>query len=132
MTVCDKIEIRIKRSKRGVFIRNDFKGLGSYRQVGRALQQMCYRGLLLRIGYGLYAKARRNRISNSLMVSSLGGPDGVLIEVLNRLNIPYELTGFSAAYVEGKTTQIPAYLEVKVKKRFTRRILIGARRFNTL
>lgn len=132
MTVCESIEIRIKRSRRDVFIRKDFNGLGSYRQVGRALQQMCYKGVLLRIGYGLYAKARRNRINNALMVASVGGPDGVMIEVLNRLGIPYELTGLSAAYVEGKNTQIPARLEVKVKKRFSRKLYIGARRFNTI
>lgn len=131
VTIYDHIEIRIKASRRDIFLRNDFKEFGSYRQVGRALQLMCSKGLLLKIGYGLYAKARRNRINNSLMVASLGGPDGVFISVLERLKIPYELTGLTAAYAEGKTTQVPAYFEVKVKKRFTRKIYIGAKRFNS-
>jgi len=130
MTITDRIETRIKRSKRDVFLRADFNDLGGYDQVGRALRQMCGKGLLLKIGYGVYAKARRNLINNRVMVASPGGPDAVLIATLERLNVPYELKGLTAAYAAGKTTQIPAFMEVKPKKRFSRKLKIGTREFN--
>ncbi|HDX8426128.1 TPA: S-adenosylhomocysteine hydrolase [Aeromonas veronii] len=132
MNIADRVELRIKRSKRDVFIREDFDDLGGYDQVGRALRQMCTKGLLLKLGYGVYAKARRNRISGRLMVASPGGPDAVLLAALDRLKVPYELSGLTAAYAEGKSTQVPALMEVKVKpeKRFSRKLKIGNREFN--
>ena len=131
MTIADRVEARIKRSKRDVFLREDFDDLGGYDQIGRALRQMCEKGLLLKVGYGVYAKARRNRINSRLMIASPGGPDAVLIATLDRLKVPYELKGLTAAYAAGKSTQVPAFMEVKPKKRFSRKLKIGSRVFNT-
>lgn len=130
MTIADRVEARIKRSKRDVFLREDFDDLGGYDQIGRALRQMCEKGLLLKVGYGVYAKARRNRINGRLMIASPGGPDAVLIATLDRLQVPYELKGLTAAYAAGKSTQVPAFMEVKPKKRFSRKLKIGSRVFN--
>ena len=130
MTIADRVEARIKRSKRDVFLREDFDDLGGYDQIGRALPQMCEKGLLLKVGYGVYAKARRNRINRRLMIASPGGPDAVLIATLDRLKVPYELKGLTAAYAAGKSTQVPASMEVKPKKRFSRKLKIGSRVFN--
>ena len=91
---------------------------------------MCSKELIIKIGYGVYAKARRNRINNRLMIAANGGPDRVLIETLERLDVPYEFSGLTAAYVAGSTTQIPAYMEVKVKKRFSRKLSIGNKQIN--
>ncbi|OFC48191.1 DUF6088 family protein [Aeromonas hydrophila] len=130
MTISELVERRIRRSRRGVFLRADFNNLGSCSQVGRALRQMCERGLLLKVGYGVYAKARRNRINNHVMFSALGGENAVLIATLNRLQVPFKLTGMTAAYMEGQTTQIPVFIEVKTTKRFYRKLTIGKRVFN--
>ncbi|MGL4666866.1 MAG: DUF6088 family protein [Saezia sp.] len=130
MTIADRVEARIKRSKRDVFLRKDFDDLGGYDQIGRALRQMCEKGLLLKVGYGVYAKARLNRINSRLMIASPGGPDAVLIATLDRLKVPYELKGLTAAYAAGKSTQVPAFMEVKPKKRFSRKLKIGSRVFN--
>jgi hypothetical protein len=130
MTIAERVETRIKRSKRDVFIRDDFSDIGGYDQIGRALRQMCSKELIIKIGYGVYAKARRNRINNRLMIAANGGPDRVLIETLERLDVPYEFSGLTAAYVAGSTTQIPAYMEVKVKKRFSRKLSIGNKQIN--
>ncbi len=130
MTIAERVETRIKRSKRDVFIRDDFSDIGGYDQIGRALRQMCAKELIMKIGYGVYVKARRNRINNRLMIAANGGPDSVLIETLDRLKIPYEVSGLTAAYIAGSTTQIPASMEVKVKKRFSRKLAIGNRQIN--
>ena len=44
--------------KSNVSLRGDFIDLGGYDQVGRALRQLAQKGKILKIGYGLYAKAR--------------------------------------------------------------------------
>lgn len=130
MTIIEHIETRIKLSTQYVFLRSDFNDLGDYYKVTKALHVMCKRNILLRISYGVYTKLRLNRINNSLMFSSPGGPDAVLIEMFDRLNIPYEFTGLTADYFAGKTSQVPASIEIKVNKRFSRRIKVGRHKFN--
>lgn len=130
MTITDNIEVRLKLSTHYVFLRSDFNDLGDYSKVTRALQQICKKNILLRIGHGVYTKIRLNRINNNLMFASPGGSDAVLLEVLNRLNIPYEFTGLTADYFAGKTTQIPALVEVKINKRFSRKIKVGQHKLN--
>lgn len=130
MTISKQVEMRIKRSKRDVYMRADFSDLGSYSQIGKALQLMCYKEVLIKIGYGIYAKARRNRINNRLMFAAHGGPNSILIETLGRLKIPYEFSGLTASYIEGSTTQIPASLEIKIKKRFSRKLVINNIKIN--
>lgn len=60
MTTKARIQSRLKRSKRYVFTRDDFKDLAGYDQVGRALRELVKEGLLLKVGYGVYTKARQN------------------------------------------------------------------------
>lgn len=54
-----------KAKKKNVFLRKDFESLGGYKQVGRALNQLTEEGILIKIGYGLYAKARKNESVHS-------------------------------------------------------------------
>lgn len=130
MNIAERVEIRIKRSKRNVYMRADFSDLGSYAQIGKALRRMCDKEILIKIGHGVYAKTRRNRINNRLMFAADGGPDGVLIETLDCLKIPYEFSGLTASYLDGSSTQIPANLEIKIKKRFSRKLVIGKKTFD--
>ncbi len=130
MTVYELVERRIRRSRRYVFLRSDFNELGSPSQVGRSLLRLCKSGRLLKIGHGVYTKARFNRISNNVMPASPGGADAVFIAVLRRLNLSYELTGMTADYMQGKTSQVPAFMEVKLKKRLYRKLIIGKLLYN--
>jgi len=57
-TIESRIITRISRMKSNVSLRGDFIDLGGYDQVGRALRQLAQKGKILKIGYGLYAKAR--------------------------------------------------------------------------
>ena len=58
MTIASKVTARINRSKRYVFARTDFTDIAGYDQVGRVLKKLVDAGDLMRIGYGLYTKAR--------------------------------------------------------------------------
>lgn len=116
-----RIEKKIRRSSRNVFLRSDFKRLGDYDQVGRALRELVADAKLIKIGYGLYAKARPNRITNRPMLAGSGGFDSIVQEALTRLKVGWEPAATTKAYQMG-STQIPVNAEVAVVGRFSRKI----------
>lgn len=58
-----KIAERISRTQSSVVLRKDFDDLGGYDQVGRVLRLLVRKGAILRLGYGLYAKAQASPLS---------------------------------------------------------------------
>tara|TARA_Y100000296_G_scaffold30460_1_gene35428 strand:- start:323 stop:844 length:522 start_codon:yes stop_codon:yes gene_type:complete len=131
MTIQDRIKTRVKRSKRSVFLRSDFKDIADYDQVGRGLRSLAREGLLMKIGYGLYARARVNRITGKLMPDNAAGADGVLIEAMERLDVDYKFDDLSNMNFSGQSTQIPASVKiVPTDPRFTRKITVGKQRVN--
>ncbi|MAD74540.1 MAG: S-adenosylhomocysteine hydrolase [Rheinheimera sp.] len=133
MTILDRLQTRVKRAKRSVFLRSDFTGIADYDQVGRGLRSLVQEGLLLKIGYGLYARARVNRITGQLMPDNPAGNDGVLIEAMERLGVDYQLDSLSLKSLSGESTQIPASVKIIPKSsRFTRKIAVGKQRVNEI
>ncbi|QEY50941.1 DUF6088 family protein [Legionella longbeachae] len=116
-----KIEKKIGRSKRQVFLRSDFEKLSDYDQVGRALKELSREGKLLKIGYGLYAKARINRITGKPMLAAEGGFIAISREALTRLGVKWQYSNATKSYLTS-STQIPANAEVVVRSRFNRKI----------
>lgn len=114
--------LKIKRSRKKVFLRKDFAKLGGYDQVGRALNSLAQKGNLIRIGYGLYAKARINRITGAPMVAAAGGFAEVCREGLNRLKIDWEYNDATKAYLSNTSLQVPADFQPIIKSRFSRKI----------
>ena len=119
-----RIREKIRKSRRIVFLRSDFKALGDYDQIGRALRGLEAQGRLARIGQGLYAKARPNRITGKTMLAAPGGFDQVSKEALSRLGARWEPTGAERDYQSG-STQIPARVTVRVYGDFSRSIFYG-------
>lgn len=131
MSIKNKIQSRIKRSKRSVFLRADFKDIAGYDQVGRILRFMVSSGELIKIGYGLYVRARLNRITKKVMPDNPAGADGVLIEAMKRLGKEYKFDDLSVLNMQGVSTQIPAKINViPTSARFTRKIEIGSQGVN--
>lgn len=116
-----KIVQRIQRSPRRVFLRGDFEKLGGYDQVGRALRQLEKEGQLIRIGYGLYARARLNRITGKPMLDADQGFDEIAKEALDRLEVDWSPSDAEDAYLQG-SPQIPVNSAVKINGRFNRKI----------
>jgi hypothetical protein len=119
-TIGDRIERKLSRSKRNVFLRTDFAKLGSYDAVGRALRQLVERGRLVQIGYGLYAKAERSRITGK--PAPLVGIKRLATEALGRLGKSVVTSRFDTAYNSGQSTQVPTGRTLAVKDRVRRRI----------
>lgn len=117
----EKVTTKIRRSRRNVFLRRDFVGFGGYDQVGRVLKSLVADGVVIKIGYGLYAKARPNRITGKPMLAAAGGFNEVSQEALKRLGVRWQPGEASTAYQAG-STQIPINASVIISDRFNRKI----------
>jgi hypothetical protein len=116
---------RIKRSIRGradlVFRPIDFQPFGSEASVKRALKELTEMGVLVRLGVGIYAKAKPSVIS--------GKPIPVQpLEVLGplalaKLGVRVKESFQTAKYNAGRSTQVPAGIVVNIgKQRISRKI----------
>lgn len=118
-----QLESKIFRCwKRNVFTRKDFVTLGDYDQIGRALLNLTREAKLIRLGYGLYAKARTNRINGLAMIAAEGGFDQVAKEALDLLGVKWKPSIAEQNYNAGFTTQIPVNTQVLINDRFNRTI----------
>lgn len=132
MSLTEKIKTRITRCKRSVFLRSDFDDLAGYDQVGRCLRQLVKDEMLLKVGYGVYVRARKNRLTGNLMPDSPSGSDGVLLEVLDRLKVPYQFDEVTQNSLNGRSTQIVATIKPIINSRFSRKLQIGKQSVNAV
>lgn len=119
-SISDLIERRVRRSQRNVFLRRDFEQFGSYDAVGRALRQQTLKGHLLRVGYGLYAKAERSPFTGK--PAPVVGIKQLATEALERLGMTVGASALEIAYNSGQSAQVPTGRAVAVKGRVRRRI----------
>ncbi len=118
-----KIMARMARKKCSVFVREDFRDLSDYDQVGRALRNIAKNGRLIRVGYGVYAKAKKSPITGEL-VPVVPLPE-LAKEALARLGIQTVPSRMEIDYNAGKTTQVPTGRVIAVKGRISRKIGYG-------
>ena len=115
-----RVAVRIARSRASVFLRGDFKELGGYDQVGRSLRSLTAKGKLVRIGYGVYARAVISPISGKAIPAK--PLPALAAEALSRLDVETVPSSFTLAYNAGFTTQVPTGRAIAVKGRFSRKI----------
>lgn len=125
-TLVSKVGQRMARSRTGVFLPKDFEDLGGYDQVLRALRTLRNEGKLVRLGYGIYARAKVSSISKRVMIDNPGGFVAASRIALNKLNVPWEPTQAELDYNQGKSTQIPMNPAVAIRGRFSRQLSFGA------
>ncbi len=115
-----KIKYRIAKSKDNVFVLEDFFDLSGRDQVGRALRQLIKKGELVRIGYGLYAKAAYSEFSNRFVpVRPLSW---LAKEAMKKLGVKTAPTKYERMYNEGSSTQVPTGRVIGVRNRVSRKI----------
>jgi hypothetical protein len=119
-TLEDRISYRLARSKATVFLREDFEDLADYDQVGRALRSLIAKGDLIKIGYGLYARAIVSPLSGRF-IPRKSLPD-LAAEALDRLNVEVRPSSYERAYNADQTTQVPTGRVIAVKGRIARKI----------
>jgi hypothetical protein len=121
-TVKERVQLRIRRSKKEVFLRSDFSSLSGYDQVGRALKQLVASGDLVKIGQGLYTRARPSLVSGEPTIAIRGGFKRAVFIALERLNVRYSVSKAVSEYNTRQSTQIPANIVLTVERGFTRSI----------
>ncbi|MGY6272130.1 DUF6088 family protein [Achromobacter denitrificans] len=124
------IENRIRRAislrKDDVFIRAEFAQFGSPAQVSRSLRRLVESGRLVKLGLGIYAKAKPSAISGRpIPVSPV---DYLIPQALEKLGVRVLPTRAVREYNERKTTQVPAGLIVNTgRRRVSRKLGFGQR-----
>jgi hypothetical protein len=121
-TLEEKILTRVARSKADVFVPRDFEDLGGYTQIIRALRKETEAGRLVKLGYGVYAKAKNNPITGKPMLTARDGFTGAARQALSKLGVRWEPDEAEVAYNAGQSTQIPVMPVLKVNDRFARKL----------
>ena len=127
-TLKKRVSYRISRMRRDVFMRDDFEDLGGYDQVGRCLRNLVRKGQLVRLGYGIYAKAKPSSITGKPMLAAKGGFAAASREALDRLRaVNRQFKGWEPSQAEkdynaGRSTQVPANAPVRIKGRLFRNL----------
>lgn len=118
-TLQTKLQKRIVRKQGDVFLRADFEDLGGYDQVGRVLRELVRKGQLLRLGYGVYARAIKSPLSGKPMP-----PRGIatVAEAVERLGVKTVPSRLEQDYNAGKTTQVPTGRVIGIQGRLRRKL----------
>ena len=115
----------ISRTKT-VFLRSDFESFGTSTRVTRALTALIIEGRIIRVGRGIYVKARRSSVTgNPVPVETI---ETVAHKALTALGVDAELGSSAKAYVGGLTQDVPMEIAIDVgSSRISRRIAFGGR-----
>jgi hypothetical protein len=119
-TLAEKVEARLARKKGDVFLRADFKDLGSYDRVGVVLGRFVRSGKLMKIGQGVYTRAAPSILDGKPV--PVKGITAIMSEALKRLGVRTGPTRIERAYNEGRTTQVPSGQLIGVDRRVRRKL----------
>lgn len=124
LNIKDRMVRSIALRKGEVVLRTDFEAMGSPSQITRAIKELTKTGRIVRLGYGVYAKARPSVLSGKPVPRvSL---EELAQEALEKLGVPAQLGRAQADYAEGKTTQIPVRTTFNTgQRRISRKITVG-------
>lgn len=115
MNIVDRIKRSVANRDDGVFLRGEFERFGSPAQVGRALTQLTSEGVLIRLGVGVYAKAKPSVLTGKPIPAR---PLEVLApEVLKKLGIAVMPSRLTEDYNAGRSTQLPSGIVLNTGKR---------------
>ena len=121
MNIVNRIKRSVANRNADVFVRSDFMPFGSQAQVGRALTELQSKGALVKLGVGVYAKAKPSVLSGKPIPIK---PLEVLVpEVLKRLGVQVGESRQTREYNSGSSTQIPTGVVFSVGKRRIQRKL---------
>jgi len=124
------IEERLKRSialrKAEVFLRSEFSGFGSPAQLSRALRHLIAGGVLVRLGLGVYAKAKPSVLTGRPIPIR---PLEVLApQVLHKLGVKTQAGCAAREYNTGSTLQLPGGIVLDTgSRRINRKLGFGGR-----
>ena len=124
MILRDKLKKALGRKKAKVFLRADFENLGSNAQLSRALRNLVDEGAMVKIGVGVYAKAKRSALSGKPI--PVEPVEFLAPEALKKLGVKVYPSRRTAEYNASRTTPIPAGAVINTgNRRISRQLGFG-------
>ncbi len=121
-----KVLERIMQMPGNVVLRKDIEDMGSPRQVSRCFKDLIAMNKLVKIGQGIYAKARPSEyISRPIIIAGFGS---ACKEALTKLKVKWEPGTAEQEYNSGLSTQVPVRTIVRLKSRFRGQLGYGNRK----
>jgi len=115
MKTLDRIKRSVANRNDAVFLRGEFDLFGSPAQVGRALHQLVLGGALVRLGLGVYAKAKPSVLTGQpIPVRPL---EVLAPEALGKLGVAVRPSRLAEEYNAGRSAQLPAGIVFNVGRR---------------
>lgn len=119
--IVDRINRSVANRQADVFLRADFETFGSQAQVGRALTELQSRGALVKLGVGVYVKAKPSVLSGKPIPIK---PLEVLApEILKKFGVHVDASRQTREYNSGSSTQVPTGIVFSIGKRRIQRKL---------
>ncbi|MDN5214693.1 DUF6088 family protein [Fulvivirgaceae bacterium BMA12] len=119
-TLEGKMRYRIKRGRDSVYIPSDFFDLSDRDQVGRVLRQFIKKGMLIKLGQGIYARAKLSSLTGKPVPEK--DLRSLALEALKKLGIKTAPSSQEQAYNRGQSTQVPTGRVIGVRDRISRTI----------
>lgn len=127
MNIVDRVKRSVSQSGAKVFIRKDFESFGSSAQVTRAVQKLVQEQKLVRIGQGVYARAKPSVLSGQPIPER--PLEELAPEALKKHGYVVRPSRAVRDYNAGLTTQIPAGVVLNTgSNRVTRKLEFGAQK----
>lgn len=120
LTLKSRMKYRLSRSKDTVFTPPDFLDLSGRDQVGRVLRELMQEGIVIRFGYGLYAKAEKSPYSGKII--PMKPLPALAEEALRKIGVKVVSSTANNLYNSGKSTQVPTGRVIGVKGRVSRKM----------
>lgn len=125
-----KLEERLLRSIKqrhsDVILRTELSAMGSPAQLSEALKRLQAKGVLMRIGTGIYARTRRSSITGVTIPA--GSLETLASEALRKMGVAATAGKAAQQYNQRETTQLPGMFVAHTgRRRITRKITVGGR-----
>ena len=120
ITLKDKIKYRIRKSKENTFLVRDFMDLSDRDQVLRALRALMKENEVIRVGKGVYTKAKKSFITGDYIPKD--NLRAIAVTALKKLGVKVMPTDDEKNYNARLTEQVPNEFIIGVNKRVSRNI----------
>lgn len=126
MKVEERLLRSVQRRKGNIILRSELAELGSASQVSEALKSLQDKGVLVRIGTGIYARTRVSSVTGAVIPA--GSLETLASEALRKMRVPLLASKVAAEYNSRKTNQLPgSFVANTGRRRITRKIAVGGR-----
>lgn len=119
-TIKSKLSDYIKTLPGEIVLRENLANLAGPRQISRGLKALTEAGIIIKLGYGVYAKLEKSDLLKDPFLPE--GFDITAKKALDKLGVVWELSQAEQEYNVGISTQIPVVEKVVLKTRFAREL----------